>query len=327
MPPRVLDRLVAPFFVFLWSTGFIAARYGVPYAEPTTFLTLRFGLVLAVMVPAVAMMRARITWPVRNQVLHIAIAGALLHGAYLLGVFEAVSDGMGAGTVALIVGGQPILTALAGFVVRERLVVRQWVGLGLGLFGVVLVVWDRLSFSGITGPSMMYALGALMGITAGTLYQNRFCPSFDLRAGSVIQFTAAFVALAPFAVWTEPGTIEWTVPLVGALLWSVLAMSIGAISLLFILIRRGAARGAATRVAGLMYLTPAVTALMARVLFGERITPVMVAGMIATALGVALIVAAVRDGGRSARPPAGRQAHSADVAVVGARESAEEALR
>lgn len=328
MPPRLLDRLVAPFFVFLWSTGFIAARYGVPYAEPTTFLTLRFGLVLAVMVPAVAIMRARIRWPVRNQVMHIAIAGALLHGAYLLGVFEAVGHGMGAGTVALIVGVQPILTALAaGFVMRERVLGRQWIGLGLGLLGVILVVWDRLSFAGITGPSMMYALGALAGITTGTIYQKRFCPSFDLRAGSVIQFTAAFVALLPFTVWMGPGTIEWTVPLIGALLWSVLAMSIGAISLLFILIRRGPARGAATQVAGLMYLTPAVTALMAWVLFDERITPVMVAGMIATALGVALIVAVVRQGDRSARPGAALPAHSAGVAVVGPRESAEEALR
>lgn len=285
-PPSLLaDRLVAPFFVLLWSTGFIAARYGVPYAEPTTFLALRFGLVLVVMVPAVAVMWNGIVWPGRGQAGHLAVAGVLLQAAYLLGVFEAVRHGMGAGVVALIVGLQPILTAVAGAVLDERLRPGQWAGLLTGLFGVALVVWDRLSPSGVTGPSMLFALSALGGITAGTLYQKRYCAWFDLRAGSVIQFAAAFLVMAPIAAWTEPGETEWTPPLIGALIWSVLAMSIGAISLLFVLIRRGAG-GAATQVASLMYLTPAVTALMAGVLFDERITPLMVGGMIATAVGV-----------------------------------------
>lgn len=297
IPPDVQSRLVAPFFVVLWGTGFIAARYGVPYAEPSTFLALRFGLVLVVMVPAVAAMRSRITWPVPGQIVHIAIAGVLLQAAYLLGVFEAVRHGMGAGLVALVVGLQPILTAVAGSLVRERIVARQWTGLLLGLVGVALVVRDRLSLSGVTGTGMMFALAALAGITAGTLYQKRFCPRFDLRAGSVIQFTAAFMVTAPIAMWTEPGETDWTWPLIGAMLWSVLVMSIGAISLLFILIRRGAA----TQVASLMYLTPAVTALMAWMLFDERITPVMVAGMVATALGVASANAAARHGDQAPR--------------------------
>ena len=283
-------RLVAPFFVILWSTGFIAARYGVPYAEPTSFLTLRFGLVLVVMVPAVAVFRGGIEWPGHRQIGHLAVAGVLLQAAYLLGVFEAVRHGMGAGVVALVVGLQPILTALASSFNAERPRAREWAGLLVGLLGVALVVRDRLSMSGVTGPGMMFAILALGGITAGTLYQRRYCPRFDLRAGSVIQFTAAFLVLAPIAVWTEPGEIEWTVPLVGALLWSVLAMSLGAISLLFVLIRRGAA----TRVASLMYLTPAMTALMAWILFGERITPLMVIGMIATATGVAVTARAAR---------------------------------
>lgn len=211
------------------------------------------------MVPAVAVMWDGIVWPGRGQVAHLAVAGVLLHAVYLLGVFEAVRHGMGAGVVALIVGLQPILTAVAGSVIQERLRPGQWTGLMIGLFGVALVVWDRLSPSRLTGVSMVFAISALGGITAGTLYQKRFCARFDLRAGSVIQFAAAFLVMAPIAAWTEPGETEWTPPLIGAMLWSVLAMSIGAISLLFVLIRRGAV----THVASLMYLTPAVTALMA----------------------------------------------------------------
>ena len=305
MPVTLSGRLVAPFFVILWSTGFIAARYAMPYAEPTTFLALRFGLVLAVMIPAVAMMRSAIAWPGRSQVGHLAVAGVLLQAAYLLGVFEAVGRGMGAGIVALIVGLQPILTALAGSMMDERLRSRQWAGLMIGLLGVAMVVWDRLSPSGVTGASMMFAISALVGITAGTLYQKRFCARFDLRAGSVIQFGAAFLVMAPIAAWTEPGGIEWTLPLVGALLWAVLALSIGAISLLFVLIRRGAADGAATQVASLMYLTPAVTALMAWALFDERITPLMVCGMLATAVGVTVTTRAspLPGGGQIKRAP------------------------
>ena len=280
------DRLVAPFFVMLWSTGFIAARYAMPYAAPTTFLAVRFGLVLVVMVPAVVVMRGGIVWPGRSQIGHLAVAGALLQAAYLLGVFEAVGRGMGAGIVALIVGLQPILTALTGSLMDERLHSRQWAGLVIGLLGVAMVVWDRLSPSGVTSASMMFAIAALVGITVGTLYQQRFCARFDLRAGSVIQFGAAFLVMVPIAAWTEPGEIEWTLPLAGALLWSVLGLSIGAISLLFVLIRRGAAGGAATQVASLMYLTPAVTSLMAWALFDEGITPLMVGGMLATAVGV-----------------------------------------
>lgn len=303
-------RLVAPLFVILWSTGFISARYGVPYAEPTTFLALRFGLVLVVMVPAVAVMRRAVVWPGRSQIGHLAVAGVLLQAVYLLGVFEAVRHGMGAGLVALIVGLQPILTALVGSFIAERLHARQWAGLLLGLCGVAMVVWDRLSASGITAHGMIFAISALGGITAGTIYQRRYCARFDLRAGSVIQFTAAFLVLAPIAVGTGPGAIEWTLPLAGALLWSVLVLSIGAISLLFLLIRRGAARsaaGSATQVASLMYLTPAVTALMAWVLFGEPITPLMVAGMIVTAVGVT-------DISRAASRPAGSHIKRAPAA-------------
>lgn len=279
--PEAAARLVAPVFVVIWSTGFIGARYGMPYAEPATFLAIRFGGTLLLMVPAVWLMRVRM--PPRSVVLHLAVAGLLLQGGYLLGVFEAIRHGMGTAAVALVVGLQPVLTAIAGSLVRERVSVGQWAGLGLGFLGVTLVVWDGLSLTGLSMTSVSMALAALISITAGTLYQKRFCPQFDLRAGSVIQFGAALLLVVPIAFLGETREIEWSLPLAGALLWSIVALSIGAISLLFLLIRRGAA----TQVASLMYLTPAVTALMAWLLFGERIGPLMGLGMLLTATGVA----------------------------------------
>lgn len=273
--------MVAPMFVLIWSTGFIGARYGMPYAEPATFLAIRFGGTLLLMLPAVWLMR--VPMPPRRLVLHLAVAGLLLQGGYLLGVFEAIRHGMAAGVAALIVGLQPVLTAMLGWVVQERVSRRQWAGLLLGFFGVALVVWDRLALTGLSATSVSMAVAALLAITAGTLYQKRFCPRFDLRTGSVIQFAAALALVVPISLLTETRQIVWTLPLVGALAWSIVALSIGAISLLFLLIRRGAA----TQVASLMYLTPAVTALMAWTLFGERISPLMGVGMFVTAIGVA----------------------------------------
>ncbi len=281
LSPEAAARLVAPLFVLIWSTGFIGARYGMPHAEPATFLAIRFGGTLLLMVPAVLLMRVRM--PSRTLVVHLAVAGFLLQGGYLLGVFEAIRHGMGAAVAALIVGLQPVLTAIAGSVVRERVSARQWAGLGLGFLGVALVVWDRLSLTGLSVLSISMVVSALLSITAGTLYQKRFCPQFDLRAGSVIQFAAALLLVVPVALVTETREVDWSPPLIGALLWSIGPLSIGAISLLFLLIRRGAA----TQVASLMYLTPGMTALMAWILFGERISPLMGLGMLVTAVGVA----------------------------------------
>lgn len=281
LPTNLLDQAVAPAFVLIWSTGFIGARYGMPYAEPATFLVLRFGGVLALMIPLVLLLG--VPMPPRRRTMHIAVAGLLIQGGYLLGVFEAIRQGMGAGLAALIVGLQPVLTAVLGSLVSERITRRQWLGLALGLAGVTLVVWERLSLTGLSGSSVSVAVGALLSITLGTLYQKRFAPRFDLRIGSVIQFSAALLLVIPVALLFETRDVAWTGPLVGALLWSVLALSLGATSLLFVLIRRGAA----TKVAGLMYLTPAVTAVMAWILFGENLSLIMVLGMAVTAAGVA----------------------------------------
>jgi len=281
-------------FVLIWSTGFIGARYSMPYAEPATFLAIRFGCVLALMIPAV--LAVRVPLPPRRQTLHIAAAGLLLQGGYLLGVFEAIRLGMGAGLAALIVGLQPVLTAVFGAIVSERISTRQWFGLGLGLAGVALVVGERLSFAGLGLTSVLMAIGALFSITFGALYQKRFTPHFDLRIGGAIQFGAALLLVVPVALIFETREVEWTTPLIGAMLWSVLALSLGAISLLFLLIRRGAA----TRVASLMYLTPGVTALMAWTLFDEEFTLAMAIGLALTGVSVAWMMRTPTNG--PARP-------------------------
>ena len=279
-------RAMPGIFVFLWSTGFIGAKFGLPYAQPITFLLLRFGLVLALMVPIALLLRA--PWPATPaQTVHIAVTGVLLHGGYLAGVFTAIYAGMSAGLAALIVGLQPLLTAVvAAPALRERVSRRQWLGLALGFGGVALVVAQRATLAGLSAFSAVMILIALASITAGTLYQKRFCGAFDLRAGAVIQFVAAGIVLAPFAAAFEHEPVRWTGEFVFALAWLVLVLSIGAISLLTLLIRRGAA----TKVASLFYLVPPLTAVIAFALFDERLGALGVAGFALAVVGVALVV-------------------------------------
>jgi drug/metabolite transporter (DMT)-like permease len=232
---------------------------------------------------------ARPSWP-RNlaQALHHAVAGMLMHGGYLGGVWAAIRGGMGAGTVALLVGLQPMLTALwitthaprGGHVTR-----RQWIGLGLGLAGLVLVVWRKLGVGEVTAANLVLALGALLSITAGTLYQKRFVAACDVRSAAFVQLSAALAVTLPLAA-IETAPIQWHPQLLGALAWSVLVLTLGGSSLLYLLIQRGAA----TAVASLMYLVPPCTALLAWLLFGETFTPAMLAGLLLTVAGVALVV-------------------------------------
>jgi drug/metabolite transporter (DMT)-like permease len=273
-------------FVFLWSTGFVGAKLGLPYAQPVTFLLLRFVFVIALMLPIALALRA--PWPATPaQVAHIAVAGVLLHGGYLGGVFTAIHGGMSAGLAALVVGLQPVLTAVAAApILRERVTARQWLGLALGFGGVALVVAQRFTFGGLTPFSATMILLALASITLGTVYQKRYCAAFDLRAGSVIQFVAAGLALAPFAFAFEHEPVRWTGEFVFALAWLVLVLSIGAISLLTLLIRRGAA----TKVASLFYLVPPLTAVIAFLMFGERLGALGIAGFTLAVIGVALVL-------------------------------------
>ncbi|MBU3541731.1 MAG: DMT family transporter [Burkholderiaceae bacterium] len=274
---------IAPSFVIIWSTGFIIAKYGMPYAEPMTFLFMRFIGVLLLMLPLVWLLKA--PWPSSSNTFHIAIAGLLLQAGYLGGVWAAVRFGMSAGLTALIVGLQPILTALFASWLRERVYPIQWLGLALGIAGVGLVVWQKLTLTGLDSWSLIFIVIALFSITAGTLYQKKFCPQFDLRTGSVIQFASSALLCLPFMFLFETREIVWHPELIGSLVWAILGLSIGAISLLFIMIRKGEA----TRVTSLMYLTPPTTAVMAWFLFDEPFTLFIAFGIVLTMLAVLLV--------------------------------------
>jgi len=285
MPGPLLSAAMPLLFVVLWSTGFIGGKLGLPYAEPLTFLSIRYALVLALMIPLVLLTRA--PWPRDpHQYLHIAVSGLLVHALYLGGVFSAIGAGLPAGIAALVVGMQPLLTALgAGWLLGERVVGRQWLGLAMGFGGVVLVVTGQRGAAGFDAPlgtMLIPALLALAGITAGTLYQKRFCPTFDLRTGAVIQFIPTLAVTALAARVSETMAVEWSGEFVFALGWLVVVLSLGAISLLNLLIRSGGA----VNVASLFYLTPPTTAVMAWLLFGERLAPLALAGMAVAVAGV-----------------------------------------
>jgi len=272
-------------FVLLWSTGFIGARLGLPYAEPLTFLSLRFALVVALL--SLVCLVARAPWPrTPRAALHIAVAGLLVQAGYLGGVFSAIHFGLSAGAAALIVGLQPLVTAgLAGPVLGERISRLQWLGFALGLAGAMLVLGPNATAAGASAASVGFALVGLASITAGTLYQKRFASDMDLRSGSLIQFAAAGLLIAPLAWATETMQVTWSGEFVFALFWLAIVLSIGAITLLNLLIRRGAA----ARLASLFYLTPGVTAVIAWAMFDERLALSGIAGLALAAVGVALV--------------------------------------
>lgn len=280
-----MTRFYPFLFVVLWSTGFIGAKYGLPFAEPLSFLSTRYVLVIAVM--GLLALATRAPWPATpRQWLHIGVTGILVHAIYLGGVFTAIRHGLPAGITALVVGLQPLLTALgAGALLGERVLPRQWAGLVLGFGGVGLVVAHKVAAAASTpalAAMLTPAVVALLGITVGTLYQKRFCPAFDLRTGAVVQFIPTLLLTLLVASQTETMAIEWTGQFIFALLWLVLVLSVGAISLLNLLIRGGSA----VNVASLFYLTPPTTALIAWATFGETLTGLALAGMGLTVFGV-----------------------------------------
>jgi drug/metabolite transporter (DMT)-like permease len=282
-------------FVLIWSTGFIVARFGMPHAPPMKFLAVRYALSILCFLPWIWV--ARVRWPRdRAQWLHLSLTGVLMHAGYLGGVWAAVKAGMGSGLSALIVGIQPVLTAIwlssvGG--VEAKVSRRQWAGLLLGFAGLVLVVSRKF---GAGGPgdqanwvNLSFAVLALLSITAGTLYQKRFVRPCDVRSANTVQLAAALVVTLPLAL-AEAETMRWNVELVGAMAWSVLGLTLGGSSLLYMLIQRGAA----ATVSSLMYLVPPCTAVIAWVLFDEPISLVTVAGIALTAVGVSLVVRPAR---------------------------------
>jgi len=278
-----LDNAIAPIFVLIWSTGFVIARLAMPYVEPATFLFWRFAGVLAAM--AALSLVWKITWPNWSQIKHIAIAGVLLQFGYLMGVWVAVRLGMTAGLVALIVGLQPILTAWFAAWVSEKVTTKQWIGLAFGFMGVALVVAAKVGLLSIPLISYFLAFAALLSITFGTIYQKKYCPVFDLRAGSAIQFGVSAILSFLCMSFFETGVMVWNAPVIGALLWAIFPISIGSMSLLFMMIRKGAA----TKVTSLLYLTPPTTAVMAWMLFDEPFTMMMALGLCLTMTGVMLV--------------------------------------
>lgn len=279
-------------FVLIWSTGFIVARYGMPYAPPFTFLLWRYFFSILCFLPWIVL--ARVAWPRdRKQALHLAVTGMLMHAGYLGGVWAAVKAGMGSGLSSLIVGIQPVLTAIwlstlsrSGAAAVSR---RQWLGLLLGFAGLVMVVSRKFvqgtPLDHVTLENMAWAVMALLAITTGTLYQKRFVQPCDVRTANTVQLMAAALVTIPLA-WLEPQGMQWNGQLMGAMAWSVLGLTLGGSSLLYMLIQRGAA----ATVASLMYLVPPTTALIAWVLFDEQITAITLLGTAITAVGVSLVV-------------------------------------
>lgn len=282
----VWTAVIPGVFVLLWSTGFIGARLGLPHAEPFVFLFHRFAI-LAVLLSVVGLLW-RAPWPQSwAQVGHLAIIGVFIHLAFQGGVFMSIAGGGSAAVTALIVSMQPLLTAVAaGPYLGEKVGARQWLGLLLGVFGVALVVVDDIALDAGDGSSLWYSLIGLVGITFGTLYQKRHGGTMDLRTGSAIQFFAAGIVAFGLTLAFEDGRIEWTGEFIFAMAWLVLVLSIGAMSLLYLLIRQGAA----SKVASLFYLVPPVVAVEAYFLFGETLTPWDGAGMVVVAGAVALVL-------------------------------------
>lgn len=276
-------RAAPAIFVLLWSTGFVATKYVVHNADPLTYLAIRMALVVVLMAVIAAIARPK--WPDRIGIAHSIVAGILVHGFYLGGTAIAIAHSIPAGLSALIPGLQPILTStLANRWLGERVMPLQWAGLLLGLAGVLLILHDR-PMSGEAGWGWLASGVSLVSITLGTLYQRRYCGKIDWRAGNLVQYVGVTIFFAVGALLFENRVVHWTTEFVLALGWLAVVLSIGSIGLLYWLIRRSAA----TSVASLFYLVPAVTAIMAYILFGEWLNPIAIVGMIACAAAVFLV--------------------------------------
>src|SRR5712675_830701 len=276
-------RAAPTIFVVLWSTGFIGTQYVLHNAEPLTYLAIRMALVVGLMAVIVAIARPR--WPEGTGIAHNVVAGLLVHGFYLGGTAVAIAHSIPAGLSALIPGLQPILTStLANRWLGERVTPLQWTGLLLGLAGVLLILHER-PMSGEAGWGWLASGVSLVSITLGTLYQRRYCGSIDWRAGNLVQFIAVAIFFATGAALFERNVVHWTSEFLLSLIWLAVMLSIGSIGLLYWLIKRSAA----SSVASLFYLVPAVTAVMAYVLFGERLDGIAIAGMFVCAAAVFLV--------------------------------------
>jgi drug/metabolite transporter (DMT)-like permease len=286
--------LAPAIFVLLWSTGFIASKYGLPYAEPFTYLSIRF-LIAGVLLLGIAL-ATRASWPkTRREFFHIGMSGVLLHGVYLSGVFHAIHMGLPAGVTSLIVNIQPVLTAIfAQILLKERVIARQWIGLALGLAGVALVIGEKLFLSGAAQSfpaiALIPAFIGLFGTAFGTIYQKRYSAQMNIATGTIIQYIGGGIITGMGMFLFETRVVNWNPQLIFAMSWQVLVLSIGAIWLLMYLIRQNSA----SRLSCLFYLVPPLTALEAFVLFNERLGVVALGGMLLVVIGVILVVRPVK---------------------------------
>ena len=276
--------VAASFFIFFWASGFISAKYGLPYAEPFTFLALRFLLALTVLVPFLFF--CKIEWPKsKKSYFHVIFAGLLIQSTYLTGVFYGIFIGVSTGVMALIVGLQPLVTgALAAPTLGEKIRLSQWFGLALGFIGLGLVVVEKVDFTHQSVIGLLFALGALSGITIGTLYQKRYCSQVDIRVALCTQNTTSFFVLGMLAIVFETLKVHWTLNFFYALTWSGIGLSIFGIGIYFFLVKRGAA----AKVTSLMYLSPPTTAFMGWLMFDETFTLLALTGLFIAVAGVAL---------------------------------------
>lgn len=288
-----LKRFIPASFVVLWATGFIGARYAMPWAEPFTFLAARF--VIAALLLAGLMLVLGSKRATRAEALHATVAGILMHGVYLGAVFWAIHRGMPAGLSALIVGLQPLITAvLAGKFLGEAILPRHWAGLAVGLIGVVIVLWPKLGAlgGGVTPETLVASLVSVLGMSAGTIWQKRYASGGDLVAATMWQYIGGGALMILASLAFETRTVIINGELIFAMAWLVLVLSIGAIFLLMVMIRDGEM----SKVASLFYLVPAVTAVIAWALFGEQLSLVQIVGMAIATLGVGLATARPANG-------------------------------
>ncbi|HHB82402.1 MAG TPA: DMT family transporter [Devosia sp.] len=283
-----MTRYFPAIFVVLWSTGFIGARLGMPYAEPMSFLSLRYLIAFLILFAMAMVMRA--PWPGLKVALHSMVVGFLLHGVYLGAVFWAIDRGLPAGVSAMIVGLQPLAVAVfAGLILKETISRNHWLGLGVGVIGLVLVIAPKIEFGdhGISPVNIAVVIGAMLASTFGTIYQKKFAADVPLRTGTVFQYAGALIPSLAYAFLFETFTFQWNGELIFALVWLVIVLSIISIFLLLILIREGSV----ARVASLLYLVPASTAIIAYFLFGETLNWIQLMGMMMCAAGVKMAMA------------------------------------
>ncbi|MCW5219757.1 DMT family transporter [Verminephrobacter aporrectodeae subsp. tuberculatae] len=271
-------------FILMWSSGYVAGKVGLPYAGPFTLISMRFASAALILLLVSIITGA--SWPSRpKDYLHLAAVGLLVQALQFSGLYLGLSLGVAAGTSAVMVGMMPIFTAIGAIVfLGEKVSPRQALGFLVGLLGVALVVAHKMGVSDAQWGGYLAILAALAGITIGTLYQKKFCVGIDLRTGGFVQLTVASLVAVPMALFAEEFRVIWTAEVMGSIAWLSLINSIGAVSVLFMLVQRGQA----SQVAGLFYLIPSVTAVMGYLVLHETLTPLQAVGFAVSAIGVYL---------------------------------------